>query len=139
MWEKTSGIKLHIGVDILGLPHAIKITTANVADRNGATDMITYYHNHTNNLSRMKKVLADFAYSGKKFADQIKNISSADVEVVKRNELHKFAVIPKRWVVERSFAWIDNCRRLSKNCERLIHNSFQMVSLAFIRILLLRS
>ena len=42
----------------------------------------------------MKKVLADSAYSGKKFADQIKNISSADVEVVKRNELHKFAVIP---------------------------------------------
>ena len=69
----------------------------------------------------------------------IKNISSADVEVVKRNELHKFVVIPKRWVVERSFAWIDNCRRLWKNCERLIHNSFQMVSLAFIRILLLSS
>lgn len=121
------------------MPHAIKITTANVTDRNGAIDMISYYHNNTNNLSRMKKVLADSAYSGKKFADQIKNISSADVEVGKRNELHKFAVIPKRWVVERSFAWIDNCRRLWKNCERLIHNSFQMLSLAFIRILLLRS
>ena len=59
MREKPSGIKLHIGVDILGLPHTIKITTANVTDRNGATDMISYYHKHTNNLSRMKKVLAD--------------------------------------------------------------------------------
>ena len=54
----SKSIKLHIGVDILGLSHAIKITTANVTDRNGATDMISYYHNHTNNLSRMKKGLA---------------------------------------------------------------------------------
>ena len=76
------------------MPHTIKITTANVTDRNGATNMISYYHNYANNLSRVKKVLADSAYSGKKFADQIKNISSADVEVVKRNELHKFAAIP---------------------------------------------
>ncbi|MBQ3093516.1 MAG: transposase, partial [Clostridia bacterium] len=80
-----------------------------------------------------------FCFSFPSVRFYLKNISSADVEVVKRNELHKFAVIPKRWVVERSFAWIDNCRRLSKNCERLIHNPFQMVSLAFIRILLLSS
>jgi transposase len=44
-------------------------------------------------------------------------ILGAKVEVVKRNELHKFAVIPKRWVVERSFAWLEKCRRLWKNCE----------------------
>jgi|GEM_PF-4039998 len=42
------------------------------------------------------------------------------VQIVKRNELHKFEVIPKRWVVERSFAWLENCRRQWKNCERKI-------------------
>ena len=41
----------------------------------------------------------------------------AAVEVVKRNELHTFVVLPKRWVVERSFAWLEKCRRLWKNCE----------------------
>lgn len=47
----------------------------------------------------------------------------AEVEVVKRSELHQFAVMPKRWVVERSFAWLDKRRRLWKNCERKRHTS----------------
>ena len=136
--EKTSGIKLHIGVDVLGLPHAIMITTADVTDRNGAIDMIDYYCDITNNLSNIKKVLVDGGYTGQNFADEIKRISGAKVEVVKRNELHTFSVLPKRWIVERSFGWLDKCRRLLKNCERLMQNSFQMVSLAFIRIILKR-
>ena len=56
----------------------------------------------------------------------------------KRNELHKFAVIPKRWVVERSFAWLDKCRRLWKNCERKINNSLQFMALAFLAIIVKR-
>ena len=138
MQEKTSGIKLHIGVDILGLPHSIMITTADVTDRNGAIDMVDYYCDNTDNLSHVKKILVDGGYTGKNFADEIKRLSGAAVEVVKRNELHTFAVIPKRWVVERSFGWLDKCRRLWKNCERLLQNSFQMFSLAFIRIILRR-
>ena len=129
---------MHIGVDVLGLPHAIMVTTADVTDRNGAIDMMEYYCDVTENLSQVKKLLADGGYTGKKFADAIKGISGAEVEVVKRNELHTFSVLPKRWIVERSFAWIDKCRRLWKNCERLLQNSFQMFSLAFIRIILRR-
>ena len=123
-------------MDILGLPHAIMITTANVTDRNGAIDMVDYYCDITDNLSLIKKVLVDGGYTGQNFADEIKRISNAEVEVVKRNELHTFSVIPKRWIVERSFGWLDKCRRLWKNCERLLQNSFQMISLAFIRIIL---
>lgn len=129
---------MHIGVDVLGLSHAIMVTTADVTDRNGAIDMMEYYCDVTENLSQVKKLLADGGYTGKKFADAIKGISGAEVEVVKRNELHTFSVLPKRWIVERSFAWIDKCRRLWKNCERLLQNSFQMFSLAFIRIILRR-
>lgn len=125
-------------MDILGLPHAIMITTANVTDRNGAIDMIDYYCDITDNLSHIKKVLVDGGYTGQNFADKIKRISGAEVEVVKRNELHNFAVLPKRWIVERSFGWLDKCRRIWKNCERLLQNSFQMFSLAFIRIILRR-
>lgn len=125
-------------MDVLGLPHVIMVTTADVADRNGAIDMVDYYCDITDNLSLIKKVLVDGGYTGQNFADEIKRISGAEVEVVKRNELHKFSVIPKRWIVERSFGWLDKCRRLWKNCERLLQNSFQMFSLAFIRIILRR-
>ena len=135
---KKSGIKLHIGVDVLGLPHAIMLTAANVTDRNGAIDMIDYYCENTDYLSNIKKVLVDGGYTGENFADAIKEISNAEVEVIKRNELHTFVVLPKRWIVERSFGWLDKCRRLWKNCERKLQNSFQMITLAFIRIILKR-
>ena len=100
--------------------------------------MVDYYCDVTNHLSSLKKLLADGGYTGENFANEIKRISGAEVEVVKRNELHTFAVLPKRWIVERSFAWLDKYRRLWKNCERKLQNSFQMFSLAFIRLLLKR-
>jgi transposase len=60
------------------------------------------------------------------------------VEVAKRPELHQFAVMPKRWVVERSFAWLEKCHRLWKNCERKCVTSLQFVVLAFLTLLLRR-
>jgi transposase len=117
------------------LPHAIHITTANITDRDGAEIMIT---NEKENLSSVKNLLVDGGYTGENFATKIKNILGATVEVAKRSELHKFAVIPKRWVVERSFGWIEKSRRLWKNCERKINTSLQMVVLRFIELLLKR-
>lgn len=119
-------------------PYAIMLTAANVTDRNGAIDMVDYYCENTDYLSNIKKVLVDGGYTGENFADAVKAISNAEVEVVKRNELHAFVVLPKRWIVERSFGWLDKCRRLWKNCERNLQNSFQMVTIAFIRIILKR-
>ena len=133
--KKVSGIKRHIAVDTNGLPHAIAVTTANVTDRAGAIEMVK---KNKRNLSRVKNSLLDGGYSGEKFATAIKEILGATVEVVKRNELHKFAVIPKRWVVERSFAWLEKCRRLWKNCERKLSTSLAMVELAFVRLLVKR-
>ena len=84
-------------------------------------------------------MLFDGGYSGENFADAVHKLLGACVEVVKRNELHTFTVIPKRWVVERSFAWLEKCRRLWKNCERKLNTSLQMVVLAFAVLLLRRS
>ena len=114
------------------------LTPANITDRDGAIQMMNYYSSHTSRLNRLKKILVDGGYSGKTFADAIKIITNAEVEVVKRNELHKFVVIPKRWVVERTFGWLDKYRRFWKNCERKLHNTFQLVTLAFIRLLIQR-
>lgn len=133
--KKVSGIKRHIAVDTQGLPHAIEITTANITDRDGA---ITMVENAKNNLSEVENFLVDGGYTGEKFATEISKIIGATVEVAKRNELHKFVVIPKRWVVERSFGWLEKCRRLWKNCERKLATSLQMVVLSFVSLLLKR-
>ena len=84
-------------------------------------------------------MLVDGGYTGKPFSTAVQGLLGASVEVVKRNELHTFVVLPKRWVVERSFAWLEKCRRLWKNCERKLNTSLQMVVLAFTVLILKRS
>jgi transposase len=133
--KKVSGIKRHIAVDTNGLPHAVHVTAASVTDRAGAIEMIK---KSKQNLGYVKKVLVDGGYTGDPFRDAMKKLLGAEVEVAKRSELHMFAVIPQRWVVERSLSWLEKCRRLWKNCERLLSSSVAMVQLAFIRILLKR-
>jgi transposase len=68
----------------------------------------------------------------------VHSILGASVEIASRNELHKFAVLPKRWVVERSFGWLEKCRRLWKNCECKLNSSRNMMALAFLVLLLKR-
>jgi transposase len=111
------------------------VSTANVTDRDGAISMIGYAGPC---LSECQKVLVDGGYTGENFANSIKKLIGAEVEVVKRNELHKFAVLPKRWIVERSFGWLEDYRLLWKNCERKIHNTLQAIKLAFISLLVRR-
>lgn len=134
--KKVAGIKRHLAVDTNGLPHAIAITAAHITDRAGALEMI---ENTKQNMTFVQKVLADGGYTGVPFQASITALIGAKVEIAKRNELHTFVVIPKRWVVERSFAWVEKCRRLWKNCERLVASSLGMVQLVFIRLLLKRS
>lgn len=133
--KKISGIKRHIAVDTQGLPHAIHITTANVTDRKGAVEACLLNKDF---LSEVKNVLADGGYSGEPFSNSIHEILGCTVEIAKRNELHTFKVIPKRWVVERSFSWLEKCRRLWKNCERKLNTSLNLVVLAFLVLLLKR-
>jgi transposase len=133
--KKVSGIKRHIAVDTQGLPHAIAVTTADVNDRAGALLMFVL---NDDGLSEVNNVLVDGAYTGERFEDLVRRMLGAKVEVAKRHELHKFAVMPKRWIVERSFAWLEKCRRLWKNCERKLHTSEQFIVLAFLSLLLRR-
>ena len=140
--KKVSGIKRHIAVDPQGLPHAIHATTANVTDRAGALAM---FDHHQADLSQVQKALVDrglhwetLGSPGKPFAEAVRRLLGATVQVARRDELHAFVVLPKRWVVERSFGWLEKCRRLWKNCERKLNTSLQMVALAFTALLLNR-
>jgi transposase len=130
--KKVSGIKRHIGVDTQGFPHA----TAVVTDRNGALGAIDRCKP---NLERVESLLVDGGYTGQPFADGVRERIEDTVQVVKRNELHTFAVLPKRWVVERCFAWLEKSRRPWKNCERKLNTSLQTIHLAFLVLLLRRS
>ena len=128
-------IKRHVGVDILGLPQVIHVTTADVNDREAALEM---FQLHSDSWPAVATVLADGGSTGENFAAGVREVLDARVEIAKRPELHTFVVIPKRWVVERSFAWLDQGRRLWKNCERQLNTSLQMVVLAFLSLLLKR-
>lgn len=134
--KKITGIKRHIAVDTQGLPHAMYVTTANVTDRAGALKALS---RAKKDLCRVEKVLVDGGYSGEKFAQAVKDLIVAEVQVAKRSELHSFAVMPQRWIVERSFAWLEKCRRLWKNCERKLNTSLHFMVLAFLVLLLRRS
>ena len=79
-----------------------------------------------------------YGFSDERFANQVKDICGAQVEVVKRSELHKFVVLPRRWVVERLFGWLDKFRRLWKNCERKLFISALILYFPLIAILIRR-
>ncbi|WP_326937896.1 transposase, partial [Frateuria sp. Soil773] len=71
-------------------------------------------------LGQVQSVLADSSYVGQPFAQGVQEVLGeyVTVQIAKRSELHTFKVMPKRWGVERSFAWLEKNRRLWKNCER---------------------
>ena len=135
--KKVSGIKRHIAVDTQGLPHAVAVTTAEVTDRKGALQALQRCKPA---LSKVQNLLCDSGYLGKPFAQGVADIlgEHVGVQIAKRSELHTFKVMPQRWVVERSFAWLEKNRRLWKNCERLLNTSLQFIHLAFLALLLKR-
>ena len=132
--KKIKGIKRHIIVDTLGLILAVVIQGASVQDRDGAISVIDKL---TENWKKIIKIFADSGYRGELIA-KVQTRFKIELEIIKRNELHTFKVLPKRWIVERTFAWIDTNRRNSKNYERLNNTSIAMVHLAAIRIMLNR-
>lgn len=130
--KKIKGIKRHIIVDTLGLILAVVIQSASVQDRDGAVDVVSKL---TESWKRIVKIFADGGYSGQ-LIKTIKTKFKIELEIVKRKQLHTFKILPKRWIVERTFAWIDTNRRNSKNYERLNNTSVAMVHLSAIRIML---
>jgi transposase len=91
-------------------------------------------------LGRVQGILADGGYTGEPFAQSVRELlgETVTVQVAQRSALHTFKVIPKRWVVERSFAWLEKNRRLWKNCERTLNTSLQFVHLAFLALVIKR-
>lgn len=132
--KKIKGIKRHIAVDTLGLLLAVVIQSASVQDREGAVKVVEKVKDR---WIKIVKIFADGGYQGK-LVGLIKEVFNIELEIIKRDELRMFRILPKRWIVERTFAWIDTNRRNSKNYERLNQTSVAMIHFSAIRIMLNR-
>lgn len=118
--KKVNGRKRHILVDVLGLVLAIVVTPANVQDRDGAIPVLMAAHVAHPSL---KHAWADCAYNGEGIV-KAQEDTGIKVEVVRHEEGHRgFAVLPRRWVVERTNAWLGRFRILNKEYERTLASS----------------
>jgi transposase len=135
--KKVSGIERHIAVDTQGFPHAVAVSTAEGTDRKGA---LQAPRQSKAQRHRVQGFLADSGCVGAPFAQEVREMLGEHVtaRIAKRNALHTFQVMPRRWIVERGFAGLEKNRRLWKNCERLLNTRLQFIHLAFLRILLNR-
>jgi transposase len=86
----------------------------------------------------IERVFADAGYQGAALAAAVAKTGAWTLEIVKRSELHRFVVLPKRWIVERTLAWISRNRRLARDFERYARTVAAFVRLAMIRLMLRR-
>ena len=122
-------------VDTLGLVVALVVHEADIQDRDGAKIL---FEKGKNDSKTIKKVWCDGGYRGK-LIEWVKKKYRIELEHIPKPEGQKgFAVLPRRWVVERTFAWLYRYRRLNKDYEFLIETSENMIYLCMINILLRR-
>ena len=134
--KMVKGHKRHALTDTLGNMLKVIVTAANVSDIAGAKLIID--NNFVATFSTIKKIWADGTYRGN-LINWVQETLDAILEIVSREAGQKgFKVQPKRWVIERTFAWLGNYRRLSKDYERLLRNSEGMIYLASINTMLKR-
>ena len=116
----------------MGLILAIVVHEASVQDRDGAKIV---FEQLRKKFYRLKLIWADGGYAGK-LVEWTKKEIRRTLEIVKRNDdVTGFAVLPKRWIVERTFAWLGRYRRLSKDYEQLTENSEAMIHIAMINLM----
>ncbi|MDL2262843.1 IS5 family transposase [Bacteroidales bacterium OttesenSCG-928-I21] len=131
--KNVKGRKQHIIVDTLGLLLVVVVHSATTHDSRAAFSVIERLKNR---FPRLKKIIADGGYRGD-LAETIKKSFGWVLQVVLRSDTtKKFEVLPKRWIVERTFAWLEGFRRLSKDYEVLTDATEHMIMLAMIKIML---
>jgi putative transposase len=133
----VTGRKRHILVDVMGLILVVLVHKASVQERAGAKSLLQ--RTKRKGFERLCLIWADGGYSGQPMIDWVFALAGWIFEVVKRSDDVKgFQILPRRWVVERTFAWLGRFRRLSKDYEGLPETSEAMIYAAMVRIMLRR-
>ena len=131
--KKVKGRKKHIIVDTLGLPMAVKVHAANIHDSVGAVEPIEQLRFL---YPRLKKIIADDGYRGK-LGEFVKSLGWKLSVVLRPDESSKkFQVLPLRWIVERTFSWIENYRRMTTDYEYKAESAEAMLQITFCQIML---
>jgi len=133
--KKIEGKKRHILVDTLGLLLLAIVHSADIQDRDGGILLLATMKGL---FPFLEKLFADSAYQGPLFANGLaKILPCLKAEIIKRSDQAKgFVKLPKRWIVERTIAWLNRCRRLAKDWENLNRNALAFLKLASIRLML---
>jgi putative transposase len=132
----VKGRKRHLLVDTLGLVIAVVVTAANVQDYHGAKPVLESVKDR---CPRLQVIWADGIYEKQFLIDWVRSECGWDLRIIKRSDQAKgFKVVPKRWVVERTFGWLGRYRGLSKDYERLPETSEAMIRTAMIHIMVRR-
>jgi transposase len=133
--KKIKGKKRHILVDTLGLLLHAVVHRADIQDRDGGILLLASLFGM---YPFLKKLFADAAYQGPGFHTALaKVLPHLETEIVRRADQAKgFVVLPKRWIVERTIAWLNRCRRLAKDWENLNRKALAFLRLASIRLML---
>ena len=129
------GRKRHVLTDTLGLLLAVLVHPASVQDRDGAESVLREARRL---FPFVERVVADAGYQGPKMQAAVARTGAWTLEVVRRCDRHRFVVLPKRWIVERTLAWISRNRRLARDYERHARKAAAFVRLAMIRLMLRR-
>lgn len=131
--KKIKGRKRHIITDTLGHLIGINVHPADIQDRDGALRVIKAIRSL---YPWLRHLFADGGYAGPKLAKNLRKLGKWTLEIVKRSDSAKgFVPLPRRWVVERTFAWLGRCRRLAKDVEATIQSATAWIILAHIRLL----
>jgi len=136
-YKNVNGRKRHIVVDSMGLLLAVLVTAANVDDAEAASELFGRLDGQP--VSRVGRMLADNKYHNYDLYDWVERNASWGLVIVRRPEGQQgWVKLPLRWTVERTFAWLGNYRRLSKDREKSVRSSEAMVKLAMIHLMLNR-
>ena len=131
--KKIKGRKRHIVTDTLGLMVGLLVHGADIQDRDGAPGVLKSIRK---SYPWLRHIFADGGYQGAKLRDALGKIGDWTLEIVKRSDHAKgFEILPRRWVVERTFAWLNRCRRLAKDWEKSIASAEAWIIFAHIRII----
>ena len=133
--KKIKGRKRHILVDTLGLLLNVVVHPADIQDRDGAFHLLRRARRL---FPFIEHIFADGGYAGRKMAMTVWRTGAWSLQIVKRSGAAGFEVLPKRWIVERTFAWISRNRRLARDFERYATTVAAFIRLAMIRIMLRR-
>jgi putative transposase len=131
--KKVTGRKRHLAVDTLGLVLAIVVHRADIQDQDGARLLLDHIRH---GFGRLKVIFADAAYARSGLPEWVQATFGWILQTVLRPVgIRGFVVLPKRWIVERTFAWLNRCRRNSKDYERTTESSAAMIQITMINLM----